>query len=838
MTPDPVQTEVAAGRAPAWFPFFGLGVLLVVLFFPALFMGRVLSPNDAYLNYEPWASGIHVESQNPQIHDPPLAYYPMARMIVRDPSSFNWNPYIASGVPGWGSAASAVLTPLILVPALAPPSAFFGLVVLIKIALGFFFAYRWLREEEMNELGATAGALVIAGAGATAVLWLWQMTNATVLYPALLWAISRMVRGRSNSYLALTLLCVTLLLSGYPAAILYGLYLSVPYFAVRALQERRFPWRESLKCVLAAVTAFMLAAPALLPFIRFLGRTNYLAMREGIAQRISFPPGHLAGLINPFYAGSPMSRDWQGVGGLVRADNFVEATIYVSVIGLSLMAVALFTRTRQRVFWLLFLLVCLGAMFGTPLVGILEKLPGMSFSPLTRLKVLLPLPVGFLAGSGLMAITSRLGSRRRSRMGAFVITILAVEMAIFAGLFHPFVERDVAEVSSDPSIEYLVTRSEGRILPTFDWLMPNSAQIFGVHDVRSQWAAEAVYRKMIERIDPRTIRSGTVMTIDGLNGHLNDPVVDLLGVTHLVEPPHIDIIRWRIEDDTIRPQAVGSIDAGSHPKRLVVVEEGQTAVEVLIRPRSDPKGCRIQALSSIPETGEVIDSIVIQDRELALRDRIHLEVPGNFRQGQAMLVELSAPAGCVEVVTENDGTINIGRIHGPLRLDRVFDGARIFARHSPLPLYRATWRVERRELLQVLEESGIDFRTTTHLDEKRTFGFEQVPMAERSARFRILDRSSSRTVMEVTSTAGFLLTTSEKVDEDLTLTVDGDSTDPIVVNGLFAGTPIPAGRHRVEMKRRIGHDAWPASALAVFILIVTRVRVYGRSGRRATNMNW
>lgn len=830
------ETEPTPDGEPAWIPMFGLMVLLGILFFPTIFMGRVLSPNDVYGNYEPWVGESPVEAQNPQIHDPPLAYYPMARMLRRAPASFHWNPWIASGVPGWGSAASAVLTPIVLIPSLAPPSLFFQLIVFFKLMLAFGFAYGWLREEQLSRVGATVGALVIAAAGSTSVLLLWQMTNATVIFPALLWMIARMYNGKKNSFPALVLLGITLLLSGYPAAILYGLYVSIAYWTLKSIRARRVAWKETVRCIVAAVTAFLIVSPALLPFVRFLSRTAYLEVREDFAGSIFFPWTHLLGFVQPFYAGSPMARNWSGVDNLGTANNFIEATVYVGVAALGLSIVGILSRSRHYLFWLLFLTVVVGAMFGTPVAALIERLPGMNFSPLTRLKVLVPLAVGFLAAAGMMKFATWWPPRRRQFLTILVVAVVAVELALFAGAFYPFVTPEVAEVPSDPSIEYLLEASGERVLPMFFWLMPNSAQIFGIEDVRSQWASESLYRSMLERVDPETVRAGTVTTVNALTADIDHPVLDLLGVTHFVEPPPIDILRWRIEDGMTRPPPFGSIDGAVSPERLIVMDEAITGFEILYRRQRDTASCHLEIVTVVPETGEVVDSIRVAGRDFEARDRVQVGIPGAMRAGQALLVRVFAPDGCVEVVTDADERILAGRLYGGVTLDRTFDQARVFSRSTALPRYRATWRLDRRPIREVLDDRSFDFGRTTQIEDVDHHELEDVPLSQRTARFRIVERSSSRALIEVSSPGGFLLTTSEKVDEDLRLEVDGRIVEPLLINGLFAGVPVPPGDHRVELRRRIGRDAWPASLLGI-LLFATSWILY-RSDFRATKMNW
>ena len=82
-----------------------------IVFFPTLFMGRVISPNDVFSNFDPWATMRPLDVQNSVINDPPTAYFTLMSLLKSRPSAFHWNPFIGSGIPGFGSSASAVLSP-------------------------------------------------------------------------------------------------------------------------------------------------------------------------------------------------------------------------------------------------------------------------------------------------------------------------------------------------------------------------------------------------------------------------------------------------------------------------------------------------------------------------------------------------------------------------------------------------------------------------------------------------------------------------------------------------------------------------------------------------------
>src|SRR5262249_24778802 len=130
-----------------------------VFFFPTLFMHRVVSPNDVFFRYAPWSEVRQVDSQNSLLNDPPTSYFTLLALVKHDWRAFHWNPFIASGIPGFGSAASASLTPFALLPALLLPLSWvYTGIILLKLNAAFFFTYLWLREERLGKGAAAVGA--------------------------------------------------------------------------------------------------------------------------------------------------------------------------------------------------------------------------------------------------------------------------------------------------------------------------------------------------------------------------------------------------------------------------------------------------------------------------------------------------------------------------------------------------------------------------------------------------------------------------------------------------------------------------------------------------------
>ncbi|HEX7680406.1 MAG TPA: hypothetical protein VF713_19905, partial [Thermoanaerobaculia bacterium] len=243
--------------------FAALAVYHFVFFFPTLFMGRIASPNDVFYNYDPWKSVRQSEVQNSLINDPPTAYYTVLSLIKTDWHAFHWNPFIGSGVPGFGST---LLSPFSFFPALLLPLPWiYTGIILLKLNVAFWLAYLWLREERLSKRGAAVGAILFAAAGPIAVRWWWHVTNAAPLYPALLWIALRTARGKRTPAWAIGLVALCYALSAFPAAMAYGAYAAVAYFVYVVIRESRFAPRILVTVALATLFGVMIAAPSFVP---------------------------------------------------------------------------------------------------------------------------------------------------------------------------------------------------------------------------------------------------------------------------------------------------------------------------------------------------------------------------------------------------------------------------------------------------------------------------------------------------------------------------------------------------------------------------------------------
>jgi len=443
----------------------------------------------------------------------------------------------------------------------------------------------WLREEGAGKRGAAIGAIVVAAAGVYSVRWLWQITNATALYPSLLWIIRRTWNHRRTPVWVTALVVIAYALTGFPAAMAYGAWLCVAYVIYLTIRYHRIPVKSATRFAIAIALGLLITAPSLVPFVQLLRRSGYLATRATLSARIFFPNSHWRSFFSPDRLGNPAMKNWAGAKELGAMSNYVETTIYVGVLAIALAIFAPFARrTRDRWFWLGAALVIIGAMFGKPpMSNLLGALPGFKYSALTRAVLLLPVPAGYLAASGASWLLRR---RWKFAIAALLAILASAELARFAGRFYPYLPVDQTGIPETPTIAFLKSQpGPFRIAPFFNYLWPNSAEYFQLEDIRSHFGSEADYRTLLQRVDPQCWGGdSTVLHFNGLSFNYRDPIVGMLNVRYLIEQPAIDIIKWSTFAETsagVQESGAVRIPAGGAVIRSVPIDaEPFYAIEI------------------------------------------------------------------------------------------------------------------------------------------------------------------------------------------------------------------------------------------------------------------
>lgn len=802
--------------------FTALAAFHFVFFFPVLFMGRVVSPNDVYFYYDPWSlyrPESMVRVQNAVMNDPATGYLPLWALLRTGLDAFHWNPYVGSGIPGFGSAAAASLTPLILFPALFTPLPWvYTAIILLKINVAFLFAYLWLREERLGKKAAAIGAIIIAGAGVYSVRWLWQMTNATALYPALLWLIARAFNGKRTSIALTGLIALTYALAGFPSAQAYGAYLCVAYAAFLLVRRRtRLSGFQIGRAAVGVLLALLIAAPAIVPFAQLIRRSGYLPMRVEAASA-HYPPSHWRSFIDPQRLGNHALKNWKGDPALGPLNNDLEATIYVGTATIALAALALFQRRRRgKWFWFSVAAIAVASMFGLPYVSkAIASLPGFKYTTLSRVALLLPIPAGFLAATGARFVRFRV---------AFIAVALFVsfDLALFAGRFHPFLAPKDAVVPVTPVIEFLRTQpgQPFRYAAFLTYMWPNSAEMYQVQDIASHFGSESDYRRILQRIDP-TSWSGTstVIQFNSLKFNLTDPLVSMLGVRYLLEHRKIDIIKWTIFANTVPVEKdLGPLelrDGAAVERSVTIAPDPYWAIEIpaavmeVVRPTAR---LRVELLKGRSR----IWSRDFTPADVGAMNKVYVPIHGVAAAGDVLNLRVEARGLRASLARSAGAPLYIGRVAIPIIFDRETADSRIFRNLAALPRFWAVKRLRKLNADEFIGSPDVDFSQEAVITDAPVF---PPPAVAQDAAVRLVHYEPAQQRIEVNANAPVFLASSEKLTPELRVTIDGKRSRPIQINGLFAGINVPAGKHAVVFERRIGRGWWPTSILAAALFVI------------------
>jgi len=829
-----------------------LAVFHFAFFFPVLFMGRVVSPNDVFFNFDPWAIQAHAPVQNSLINDPPTAYFTLMSMAKSDWGTFHWNPYIACGIPGFGSSAAAMLSPFILLPTLTVPLTWvYTLIIFLKINVAFFFAYLWLREEGLGEGPAAIGAIVIAGSGIYAVRWLWQSTNATALYPALLWIVrrmwpgrtpdgpvtngrtpdgrlpndgasnGRMFKGRATPIWLVTPIALAYALAGFPAAMAYGVYLAVAYALFLAIRERHIPAGAIANVVIAWVIALAMASPSLVPFIRFVKRTGYLAIREQASLQLFLPLSHARSFLNPERLGNNALKNWTGDLKLGTLNNYVESTIYLGLVALPLALLALFNRrARARWFWLAAALAIVCCMFGAGgFPALIARLPGFKYSSLVRVSMLLPLAAGYLAAAGASLIASRPG-RLVTTVLALLAAAAAFDLGVFAGRFYPYLPPSQAVIHPTPTIEYLQgEKGPFRVAPTFTYLWPNVSELFRIEDIRSHFSSEETYRRMLQRVDPTSWGgASTVIQFNSLKFDFADPIVSMLGVRYYLEQKSIDIIKWTTFARTepgVKEAGAFRLEPGTAAQRTITVrQEPFYAIELPVSVE-EVSGRRPYLTATLVKFGQVIWTRDFAPDDMILT-KVYIPLRPYVRLGDTVTLTVKPSAMTASLLGAADGAFFYGRVMTPVVFERELPDGRLFRNLGEVPRFHPVRRVRALTFDQLLADKSIDFG-----DEAIVTDGSAPPPTSDGASVSLREYAPARQALATDALSPFFLASAEKLTPELRIAIDGSEAKAVGINGLFAGVAVPAGQHQVVFARNLARGWWWLALAGLVALLVS-----------------
>jgi hypothetical protein len=144
----------------------------------------------------------------------------------------------------------------------------------------------------------------------------------------------------------------------------------------------------------------------------------------------------------------------------------------------------------------------------------------------------------------------------RTFLGAAAV-LLALDLFTFGINYNPTLDPELV-MPTTPGIAFLQRQQQEeqpfRILGLHSTLWPNSAAVYGLHDIRAHGSNIDRYERWISRIDPRSGRGhghGSVRLFREESAQLDSPLLDLLNVRYILIPPDEDMQEAQGAEDLI-----------------------------------------------------------------------------------------------------------------------------------------------------------------------------------------------------------------------------------------------------------------------------------------------
>ncbi|OCA93478.1 hypothetical protein [Actinobaculum suis] len=387
-----------------WLFLFGF---LAVTVLPGMTSSKVFGPTGLLQMADPWRWTL--ESEKDQIPnsgqwDVYDSVIPESIFITESARAGHypqWNPNQVGGTEGGAVPNVALLSPLSLpwwiMPAAYAPAGV-KICETIAVALGFFLLLR--RRWKFANFTVPLATLMYMSSGFMLAWTGWPQTRVAAMLPLLLWSAEALVSRRkwtTSAWFGLVL--ASLLLGGFPAVAIYGLYLAGGFFLLRFVTE----WqgiREALRTLarglLGGMLGLGLSAIQMLPFLDF-SRT-YVDFETRQRGSGPLPKEDLATALDPSIFGVDFDlAKWP--------THWVEGLSYIGATTLVLAAIGvLFAYTAKRGIASYFAIVAvllLTGLYGEDIVTHwLLKMPFLASSFLGRVRVVMDLAFVVLAAIG------------------------------------------------------------------------------------------------------------------------------------------------------------------------------------------------------------------------------------------------------------------------------------------------------------------------------------------------------------------------------------------------------------------------------------------------------
>lgn len=518
-----------------WVSRITRGAAISLLLLPLLFTGRAVLTGRIYAPVEmPFVSqplaDHRIEYRVPPVHNATLSdiafqMIPWRAAVQRSLAGRRWplmNPYVFCGDVLAASMQPAVYSPFTLIACLLPAALSFTFTAAIAFFVAGLGAFVFARELEngarpLSEVAALVAAMGWMLSAPLALTILWPLGFAWALLPFVLLATRRIAAAPGKRSIGLLVAALTLeILAGHPETTLHVVAIAAAYGLFQfARSEHR--GRAFSAAIVAGALALLLTSIAWLPFLDAARVSGEYRVRT-----LTFARGPLS-----------VARGAAGKAAIQNAFPFLRkkegAPLERSEAGSMLLAAAItaivFVRRREVAFFAGLLLVAfLAGINAWPVAQVLHRLPLFNSALNDRLAMAVPLCLAVLAayaidswlarrlGIAMLLVAATIGfvaigwpgpideprliaELAAPLAGSFVAFYLRKEWAVPLLISLVLLQRTISDGSLVPThpremayppmalFEHL-DATPFRIAPYGTALVPNTASLYGLEDVR------------------------------------------------------------------------------------------------------------------------------------------------------------------------------------------------------------------------------------------------------------------------------------------------------------------------------------------------------------------
>ena len=305
----------------------GVAAAVVLVLLPLCFTGRALLTGRAYAPIDlPYATpplqgyaadhGV-ARAHNHALSDVAMQMIPWQHAVRQSLWRGEWplwNPHLLCGTPLAANMQSTVYDPLHLLALLLPHPQALTFGAAITFFLAGFFTFAFARGLGLGEAASLVAAATYTFSAPLAFFVGWPLGRAWALLPFVLVAVRFTAREPGvRGPVLLTTALVLALVAGHPETVLHLVAIGAAYGAFEVAASRRY--RAAAVGALCGVTALLLTAVVLLPFLEAVPQTREHITRQELYARDALPVA--AGAVArraqvslfPWYGGQPERGD-------------------------------------------------------------------------------------------------------------------------------------------------------------------------------------------------------------------------------------------------------------------------------------------------------------------------------------------------------------------------------------------------------------------------------------------------------------------------------------------------------------------------------------------------